>query len=363
MNRAYLCYCVLAVAAAALALGGCSGSPTVTPPQGKSAAEWISEGDKRLAEKHWDDALADFDSAVDSDSDSAEARERRGLAYLRLGKLDKAVNDCSAALKVNGKLTDAYFVRGQAEQRLGASDKAAADFSAALDTNPDRADILTARAALYQQIAAAAIDREQARKWLDGALKDFEIALKAQPRDAASLVRRAEIYLDTGDYLPAIDDCDKALEIDPRLPAARVAQARGLIEKGDFDKAIADCTAAIETDGARLDAYAVRAKARLERSSETHSVAAIAECDKAVNDCAKALSLSGKVKGDAEALRRAKRWLAVVHDLCGTLYESAGAGTKAFDEYSAAISMDPGLAEALIHRAMSRAAPRTIPRP
>ena len=106
----------------------------------------------------------------------------------------------------------------------------------------------TARAALYQQIAAAAIDREQARKWLDGTLKDFEIALKAQPRDAASLVRRAEIYLDTGDYLPAIDDCDKALEIDPRLPAARVARARGLIEKGDFDKAIADCTAAIETD-------------------------------------------------------------------------------------------------------------------
>ena len=92
-------------------------------------------------------------------------------------------------------------------------------------------------------------------------------------------------------------------------------------------------------------------------------MAAIAECDKAVDDCAKALSLSGKVKGDAEALRRAKRWLAVVHDLCGTLYESAGAGTKAFDEYSAAISMDPGLAEALIHRAMSRAARRTIPRP
>ena len=80
MNRAYLCYCVLAVAAAALALGGCSGSPTVTPPQGKSAAEWISEGDKRLAEKHWDDALADFDGAVDSDSDSI-SRAARGVAW------------------------------------------------------------------------------------------------------------------------------------------------------------------------------------------------------------------------------------------------------------------------------------------
>ena len=50
------------------------------------------------------------------------------------------------------------------------------------------------------------------------------------------------------------------------------------------------------------------------------SVPAVAECSKAVDDCAKAISLSGGQgqRGDA---RRGKKWLAVVHELCGNLYE------------------------------------------
>src|SRR5580704_5819262 len=111
MKRTSYCYWILA-AAVALALNGCSGGTPATATPGKPAAEWISEGDKLLADNRLDDALAAFDSAVDSDSGSAEALQRRGLAYLRLDKLDKAIDDCNAALKINGKLADGFYTRG-----------------------------------------------------------------------------------------------------------------------------------------------------------------------------------------------------------------------------------------------------------
>jgi tetratricopeptide (TPR) repeat protein len=351
MKRTSYFYWSLA-ATALLLSGGCFGRNAATRTPGKSSAQWIADGDKLLADAKLEDALAAFDSAVDTDPDSAQARQRRAVAYVRLGKPDRAVEDCDAALKLDGKLTDAHYTRGEAQKQLGATDKAVADFSRALDRSPDRADILAARAKLYQQMAAA--DNQQARKWLDLALKDFDKALKIQPRDAASLLCRAELLLDAGDYQPAIDDCDKALAIDQHLREARVARARALIGKGDIDKATADCTAAIEADGNRLDAYVVRGQACVEAWHEMRTLAAVAECSKVVDDCAKALSLSGQLKGDPDALRRGKQWLAMVHELCGRLYESLHAPAKALDQYSAALSMAPDLTDALVRRALNR---------
>lgn len=344
--------------------GGCGGGNTATQTPGKSTAQWIADGDKLLADGHLDDALAAFDSAVGGEVASAEARQRRAVAYLRLGKPDKAVEDCDEALRLDGKLTDAYYTRGEAEKQLGATDKAAADFSRALDRSPERADILAARAKLYQQMAAGELDPQAGaatRKWLDDALKDFDKALKIRPRDATCLLCRAEILLDTGDYQAAIDDCDKALAIDQHAVEARVARARALIQKGDFDKAVADCTAAIEVDGKRLDAYAVRAQARVVPWYEMRSLPAVAECSKAMDDCAKALSLSGQIKADNDALRRGKRWLALVHELCGMLYEGLRAPEKAVGEYSAAISTDPDLTDALVRRALVRGSRKDFP--
>jgi tetratricopeptide (TPR) repeat protein len=315
----------------------------------------MAEGDKALADGRAEDALAAFDGSVEKDPLSAQARQRRGQANLLLHKFDKAVDDCTAALKSNPKLVDAYFTRGQAQKSLGEAKRALDDFSDALDQTPDRADIRAARGTLYQQMAEADANRESMRKTLDSALKDFEKVLRLNPRDTASLLRRAEINLDRGDSQAAIDDCNKALEIDPGSTAARVTRARGLIEKADLDKAIADCDAAIAADEKRPDAHVVRAKARVERSSEKRTLHDIAECDKAADDCYQAIFLLDKVQGDSSELRRAKKWSALAHELRGALYDYVSANQKAFDEYSTAISMDPGLADALVRRALNRA--------
>ena len=141
-NRACFC-CWLLVASALLHQGGCGGSNAANRTSAKTTAQWIADGDKLLADAQLADALAAFDSAVDADPASAEARQRLALAYLRLGKPDKAVDDCDAALRQDAKLTDAYYTRGEAEKQLGTTDKAAADLQCAWTGAPTGpADIL-----------------------------------------------------------------------------------------------------------------------------------------------------------------------------------------------------------------------------
>ena len=87
-----------------LGLAGCSGSSTASTPGGKSAAELIESGNAALAQGELDEALADFNSALDVQPDSARARERRAAAFLQMKKFEQALNDCNAALKIDGKL-------------------------------------------------------------------------------------------------------------------------------------------------------------------------------------------------------------------------------------------------------------------
>jgi tetratricopeptide (TPR) repeat protein len=348
-------YCLLAAAPLALTLAGCGETTSATPTSGRSSAEMISQGEKALAGGDFNEALSHFDDAVAKDPDSAQARERRAQAYLRLEKFEKAVDDCNAALKLNGKLTDAYMTRARAERNLNELTKALEDFSKAIDQSPERVDALTARGTLYQQMGESDPDGEHARKRLDDAAKDFDKALKINGRDAANLVRRAEIVLALGDHQAAIDDCSKALEIDPKFAAAHVVRARASIAKDDFDKAVEDCDAAIALDAKRPEAYVLRAKARVEKSSEAHTLEVIASLGKAADDCQTAADLAAKVKGDKDKLRRVRKWIAVVHELRGKLYEAAKAEKKAYDEYTAAVAIDPELAGALVGRGLVRA--------
>jgi len=60
----------------------------------------------------------------------------RGLAYVRLGKLDRAVEDFDAAIKLNPKAAAAYYGRGLVEARHNKSEQSNADFAEARKIAP-----------------------------------------------------------------------------------------------------------------------------------------------------------------------------------------------------------------------------------
>jgi tetratricopeptide (TPR) repeat protein len=95
------------------------------------------------------EANVDVDRALDDCSDalrlirksgldqmSAITMSNRGLAYLRLGRLDEAIADYDAALKQNPRIAASLFGRALAELRKGETARGQADIAAAERLNP-----------------------------------------------------------------------------------------------------------------------------------------------------------------------------------------------------------------------------------
>ncbi len=358
MGRLFLHYWPLLVLVGAIVPVGVMwyrDSPAASTPAGKLAAEWIEHGNEALARGDLAQALDDFNKAVDAQPDSAKAHERRAAAYWQLKKPDQALNDCDLALRFDSKLASASFTRGLVERDLGESDKALDDFTAALANGPEGVDVLTARGELYHSKAKAIVKSDDAAKVLDEALKDFNRAVELAPHQPACRAARAAVCLDLGDYETAVADCDGALEADPKLAvpklaAVHVLRARAECELSEFDKAIADADLAVSLDGSLIDAHVVRARARLEKSSEMRTLEEVAECRRVATDCQTAIELAKAFEGDAEAMQHAKTMRGLSYEFRGAIYQSLHARTKALAEYERALAQDPYLVSALAPR-------------
>jgi Tfp pilus assembly protein PilF len=78
-----------------------------------------------------------FSQAVKYDSKFELAYVSRGAAYLRLGKVKKAMADFNRALRLYPDYARAYHLRGLAYEKMGDMAKAYQDFDRALEIDPD----------------------------------------------------------------------------------------------------------------------------------------------------------------------------------------------------------------------------------
>ena len=67
--------------------------PTATPGPPDEASKHTSDGAKLVEEEKYEDAIKEFDQAIEIYPDYAEAFNRRGVAYLYLGQNERAIQD------------------------------------------------------------------------------------------------------------------------------------------------------------------------------------------------------------------------------------------------------------------------------
>jgi len=85
-------------------------------------------------------AVDDYTSAVGLDPQYAKAYNNRGNARATLGDLQGGVEDYDAALELDGSLTLTYYNRGLIHYRLGNYQEAIADLERYLELVPDAED-------------------------------------------------------------------------------------------------------------------------------------------------------------------------------------------------------------------------------
>lgn len=100
-------------------------------------------------EGKYDQAIIEFNKAIEINPKYADTFNRRGLVYSNLKKYEQAINDYTAAIQLNPKYTDAYNNRGVVYFELDQSDKAISDYTKAIEIDPKYAKAYHNRGLTY----------------------------------------------------------------------------------------------------------------------------------------------------------------------------------------------------------------------
>jgi Tfp pilus assembly protein PilF len=158
-------------------------------------------------------AIADYDKAIALDPAHAAAYTNRAIAYSKLGKHARAKTDCDKSIEIDPTSAAAYDARGLALAGLGEYELAIADYGMAIQLDASRTSALNNRAIAYSELGQD-----------ERALADFDTAieLETNPIDLAGLyLNRGITYANLGDQEEAKADYEKALSLtsDPTLTA------------------------------------------------------------------------------------------------------------------------------------------------
>ncbi|MEG3848127.1 tetratricopeptide repeat-containing serine protease family protein [Microcoleus sp. herbarium19] len=174
-------------------------------------------------------AVADFNQAIQTQSNYVEAYFYRALAYFDLRQMPKSIADYSKAIALNASYVDAYYNRGLVLSALGDKPGAIADYTQVirLDRN---------FAAAYNNRGLALSDLGDQK----GAIDDFNQALQINPGRANTYFNRGLALFRINNDRSALADYTQAIQLNPNYAKAFANRGITLVRMGDTKGAIAD---------------------------------------------------------------------------------------------------------------------------
>ena len=186
----------------ALLLGGCS----------FDVASWSLGPDKEAQPKPVAQPTPEISSKNISDAQEVAVH---GRTLARSGKTEEALAEFEKALELDPYNAQALYGRGLIYQSEKQHEKAIEDFAAAHGLTPQRAEPLVARAVSY-----LAIDK------VKDAVTDLDEAVQADPNSASAWSHRGLAYERLGEKDKAKTSYSRALTLRPRDDAAKNGLAR-----------------------------------------------------------------------------------------------------------------------------------------
>jgi tetratricopeptide (TPR) repeat protein len=163
-------------------------------------------GEVRAGAGRDEDALRDFEKALQYDKTRWRAWHNRGVSYAMVGQSKQAIRDFDRTTELNPRFANAYFNRGEMYCELNDFAAALRDYTRALQLEPDDATALNSRGYVFFQSNK---HRE--------ALRDFSAALRLDADNAAALTNRGDVFADLGYYAEALRDYQRSIGIDKNL--------------------------------------------------------------------------------------------------------------------------------------------------
>nr|MDZ4833552.1 rhomboid family intramembrane serine protease [Candidatus Melainabacteria bacterium] len=210
-------------------------------PRLKSQPLYV-HGEAALADKKYDVALQDFETAITALGDDEKYKKEKSAALkgktgalIQLKRYDEALATISVNETLAEKKTPLLATKALIMQRLGKYPEAIALYKEAAEQEPDNGGISNDMA--WAQAAMGDLDE---------ALINVNKALAKNDKQTSALDTRGTVYLLQKNYDAAIKDFDRALSLNPKEGAAYFHRAGANLQKGEDEECDNDLKAAKE---------------------------------------------------------------------------------------------------------------------
>jgi len=165
----------------------------------------------RYRNHDWKIALELFGKVSESEEDISSVNQKylfvySGHCYHFLGQFNDAVKEYDLALQADNNFAVAYLGRGTAYGELGQYSQEFQDLDLAIQLDPTIATAYSNQGYAYNQLER-----------YERAIQDFDRALQLDPEFVVAYNNRGFSYLQLGQYELAIQDLDRAIELDPHF--------------------------------------------------------------------------------------------------------------------------------------------------
>ncbi len=246
---------------------------------GKDKAIALSAvGNALLNKRDYDRAIEAFSSSLDLDPSNVGAINLRGLAHEHKGEDDQAMADYNLAIQKRANYGYAYNNRGTIHLRRGALQSALDDFNLSIKYTPTFVLGWTNRARVRIIM-----------KDFDGAIADFAEAEKVDRTAQQIASNRCTAYGLMGKFEQALADCNALIERMPKYQYAINNRGDVYLMKGDLDAALKDFNTVLQLNPNSVRGHAGRgqvyerrkdlAQARADYRSAAYSLTKFDEID------------------------------------------------------------------------------------
>lgn len=292
-----------------------------------------------LAMNDNDRALASFDGAIATEPSNAIGYLARSKFYARNGNADKQQRDYQQALRLSPNAANLSIEVGEWFPRDESTSRSKSDSSlqsylvnltSLADPHSWSRQFVTRNAGKnHHELYREAWDAYNHGDYEEAiALDDDILAMPLSPAQAcSSLINRGNAYAAKADLYRALRDYEEAIRLDPKSAGAYVDRALVLSRIGDLEGAMKDYGQAINVNPKQWQAY-------FNRAAELRNAGKLRE---AVDDLNKVVELNPEFAG--AYMNRAN------------IYLRQGESDKAIADYDTALLRDPNLADVYVSRA------------
>lgn len=191
--------------------------------------------------KQYQEAIADFTKAAQSDTKDEKLYYGRGMAYLRLKSYKSAMEDFQRVLKLNPDSARAYDGLVAVYVSLNEYQQGIEEFNRRQKRHPRSALVLNGRGWINWSF----------HNYQD-ALKDFNQAIELKPSYADAYYGQGQTYLLLQEYRLAIESFTRTIKLNPAHPKAYTYRGLASLQLGNLPEASKDFFQSWEQDSSRL---------------------------------------------------------------------------------------------------------------